>query len=80
MADASSAKAELNIHKVHEMTIDTNDIISTDAGKITDCDNFIIHNYVNHDCKGYIREISFEELCKAVAKQLVKDGAIPGGE
>lgn len=24
--------------------------------------------------------ISFAELCKAIAKQLVKDGAIPGGE
>ena len=80
MADASSAKAEFNIHKVHKMTIDTDDIISIGADKVTDCDSFIVHNYVNLDCKGYIREISFEELCKAVARQLVKDGVIPGGE
>lgn len=62
------------------MTIDTNDIIGIDASKVTDCDKFIIHNFTNPDCKGYIREISFEELCKAIAKQLVKDGVIPGGD
>lgn len=62
------------------MTIDTNDIMRIDAGEVTNCDSIIIHNFINHDCKGYIREISFEELCKAIAKQLVKDGVIPGGD
>ena len=50
-------------------------------------DQILMYNYMNADCKGCLRKISFNDLCKAIAqnpefckafmKQLVKDGAIP---
>lgn len=62
------------------MTFDSDDIRSIDASKVVDSDHFVIYNYADPECKGPLRAISFEELCKAVAKQLVKDGVIPGGD
>lgn len=40
-------------------------------------DTFIMHNYMDPDDKGCIRGISFSELCRAIAKKLMEDGAIP---
>lgn len=62
------------------MTIDTNDIRYINADKVHACDNFVVYNFIDPECKGAIRAIPFEELCKAVAKQLVKDGVIPSGD
>ena len=62
------------------MIIDSDDIRYIDSTKLIDSDCFVIFNYANPECKGYVRAISFDELCKVIAKQLVKDGAIPGGD
>ena len=62
------------------MTIDSENITYINADKLHICDNFVVYNPANLACGGHIRAISFKELCKAVAKQLVKDGVIPGGD
>lgn len=60
------------------MEIDTNDIIHVKQAEINNSDCFMIYNYHNLDCRGYVRAISFNELCEAIAKQFAKDGVIPG--
>lgn len=80
MVVKSYSKTELNFHKVHTMTFDSEDIRHIDASKVIDSDHFVIYNYTNPECNGYLRAISFEELCKVIAKQLVKNGVIPGGD
>ena len=62
------------------MEIDTRDIIHVKSSEIDNSDCFMIYNYANSDCRGYVRAISFNELCEAIAKRLVKDGVIPGGD
>lgn len=50
------------------MILDSDDIRYIDKTKLVDNDCFVIFNYADPECKGYVRAISFDELCKAVAK------------
>ena len=62
------------------MTFDSEDIRHIDASEVLSSDSFVMYNCTDPDFKGCIRAVPFEELCRAVAKQLVKDGVIPGGD
>ena len=62
------------------MTIDIEDIGKINADEVGDCDSFLAYNYADVGHKGHVRAISFDELCKAIGRRLVKDGAIPSGD
>lgn len=72
MAVKGCAKAKLHIHKILEMK---NGLTMNGYALNPSC----YFEVKSNDGKT-IDVISFAELCKAIAKQLVKDGAIPGGE
>ena len=79
MAFAGSAKTKFNIYKVHKMTtIDSNNIDYVNEHEIDGIyDTIIMHND-ECDSNKQLRGISFNSLCKAIAKKLVDDGIWSG--